>query len=159
MVAESLNKANQHLWDLLSEIPDPEIPVINLVELGVVRDIEDKGDHLVVTVTPTYTGCPAKQFFNELILEKLAEHGYNNVEIITKLSPAWSTDWLSEETRAKMMKDGISPPTSGDAVVACTNCHSTNTKMVSKFGSTPCQSLYTCNDCKEPFNYFKCHRP
>lgn len=159
MVAESLNKDNQHLWDLLSEVPDPEIPAINLVELGVVRDIEDKGDHLVVTVTPTYTGCPAKQFFNQLILEKLKENGYENVEIITKLSPAWSTDWLSEETRAKMLADGISPPTDDDSVVVCTNCKSTNTKMLSKYGSTPCQSLYQCKDCKEPFNYFKCHRP
>lgn len=159
MVAESLNKNNQHLWNLLSEIPDPEIPAINLVELGVVRDIEDKGDHLVVTITPTYTGCPAKQFFNDLILEKLKENGYEKVEIVTQLSPAWSTEWLSEETRTKMMKDGISPPTDNDAVIVCTNCKSTNTKMLSKFGSTPCQSMYQCNDCKEPFNYFKCHRP
>ena len=158
MVAESLHKKNKHLWDLLSEVPDPEIPVINLVELGVVRDIEDKGDVIVVTVTPTYTGCPAKQFFNDLITEKLHENGYKNVEIITKLSPAWNTDWLSEETKAKMMKEGISPPTDNNIVVTCPHCGSTNTKMISKFGSTPCQSLYSCNDCLEPFNYFKCHR-
>jgi ring-1,2-phenylacetyl-CoA epoxidase subunit PaaD len=159
MVAESLHKENKHLWDLLKEVPDPEIPAINLVELGVVRAIEDKGDVIAVTVTPTYTGCPAKQFFNELIIEKLNSNGYDNVEIITKLSPAWSTDWLSEETRAKMYKDGISPPTEGDTEIKCTNCGSTNTKMISRFGSTPCQSMYQCNDCKEPFNYFKCHRP
>lgn len=158
MVAESLHKKNEHLWDLLREVPDPEIPAINLVELGVVRDIEDKGDVVVVTITPTYTGCPAKQFFNQLIIEKLHENGYENVEINTQLSPAWNTDWLSEETRAKLMDEGISPPTDDNKVITCPNCKSTDTKMISQFGSTPCQSLYSCNDCKEPFNYFKCHR-
>lgn len=158
MVAESLHKDNQHLWDLLSEIPDPEIPVINLVELGVVREVEDKGDVIAVTVTPTYTGCPAKKLFNDLIIEKLNANGYNNVEIITKLSPAWNTDWLSEKTKAKMMKEGISPPTDDNKVITCPNCKSTNTKVISQFGSTPCQALYSCNECLEPFNYFKCHR-
>lgn len=158
MVAESLNKDNQHLWDLLSEIPDPEIPVINLVELGVVREVEDKGDVIVVTVTPTYTGCPAKKLFNDLIIEKLNSNGFENVEIITVLSPAWNTDWLSEETKAKMMEEGISPPTDDNKVITCPHCKSQNTKVISQFGSTPCQSLYSCKDCLEPFNYFKCHR-
>lgn len=158
MVAIQKNNETQKFWDLLSEVPDPEIPVINLVELGVVRNIELDGQTIIVTVTPTYTGCPAKKLFNDLITEKLNVNGYNNVEIITQLHPVWNTDWLSEETKAKMYKDGISPPTNDNLVITCPHCHSTNTEMVSQFGSTPCQSLYKCLDCLEPFNYFKCHR-
>ncbi|MBK9191026.1 MAG: phenylacetate-CoA oxygenase subunit PaaJ [Crocinitomicaceae bacterium] len=148
-----------HLWELLSEIPDPEIPVINLVELGVIRHIEEKPDQdkIIVTITPTYTGCPAKKLFQDLILEKLASKGYHNVEIISQLFPVWSTDWLTDETKEKLLKEGISPPTIGDKIVQCPKCKSTDTKMVSAFGSTPCQSLYTCNICSEPFNYFKCY--
>lgn len=153
-------KDHPHLWELLAEVPDPEIPVINLVELGVVRKIEINADsdRITVTVTPTYTGCPAKKLFNDLIIEKLNEHGYKDVEIISQLHPVWNTDWLSEETKAKMMKDGISPPSDDNKVITCPQCKSTNTKPISEFGSTPCQSLYSCNDCKEPFSYFKCHR-
>ena len=158
MVASNIHKENQHLWELLSEVPDPEIPVINLVELGVVREVKIENEKVIVTVTPTYTGCPAKKLFNDLILEKLHKNGYADVEIITVLSPAWNTDWLSDETKQKMLDDGISPPTHDNAVVVCPNCKSTNTKTISDFGSTPCQSLYSCIDCLEPFNYFKCHR-
>jgi ring-1,2-phenylacetyl-CoA epoxidase subunit PaaD len=148
-----------HLWEILSEVPDPEIPVINLVELGVIRKIEEKPEQekVIVTITPTYTGCPAKKLFNDLIIEKLNSKGYKNVEIISQLDPAWSTDWLSAETKAKLLNEGISPPTSGDKTIVCPNCKSTNTKMISRFGSTPCQSLYSCLDCMEPFNYFKCY--
>jgi len=160
MVGNVLDKNENHLWELLSEVPDPEIPVINLVELGVVRKIEEISDSakVIVTVTPTYTGCPAKKLFNDLITEKLNDNGYNDVEIITQLHPVWNTDWLSDETKAKMMKDGISPPNDDNKVITCPQCKSTNTKMISQFGSTACQSLYSCNECKEPFNYFKCHR-
>ena len=152
-------KTYDHLWEILEQVPDPEIPVINLVELGVVRKIEEfvDQDKIVVTITPTYTGCPAKKLFNDLIREKLAEHNYKNVEIISQLHPVWTTDWLSDETKAKLLKEGISPPTFGDKIIVCPNCKSTNSKMISQFGSTPCQSLYSCIDCKEPFNYFKCH--
>lgn len=148
-----------HLWEILSEIPDPEIPVMNLVELGVIRKIEERPDQdkVIVTVTPTYTGCPAKKLFNDLIIEKLAEHGYNNVEIISQLHPVWTTDWLSDETKEKLLREGISPPTIGNKVVICPRCKSQNTRVISQFGSTPCQALYSCDDCKEPFNYFKCH--
>ncbi|NOQ72105.1 MAG: phenylacetate-CoA oxygenase subunit PaaJ [Crocinitomix sp.] len=149
---------NIDLWEILKKVPDPEIPAINLVELGVIRVVERlENDKLKITITPTYTGCPAKKLFEELILEELAKHGYNDVEIISKLNPAWTTDWLSNETREKLLKDGISPPTIGDRVIICPQCKSTNTKLLSQFGSTPCQSLYSCNDCQEPFNYFKCH--
>lgn len=149
---------NSDIWSILERVPDPEIPVINLVELGVVREVErDENDHLTITITPTYTGCPAKKLFEDLIRETLAEHGYTNVTIQSKLNPAWTTEWLSEETKAKLMKEGISPPTVGDRVIPCPSCKSINTKIISQFGSTPCQSLYRCNDCLEPFNYFKCH--
>lgn len=153
-----VEKEYPELWDFLSEVPDPEIPIINLVELGVVREIAKEGDKVIVTVTPTYTGCPAKKLFNDLIIEKLHEKGIADVEIITVLSPAWNTDWLSEETKDKMYKDGISPPTADNKIIKCTNCGSIDTKVISEFGSTPCQSLYSCNQCLEPFNYFKCHR-
>ncbi len=147
------------LWSILSEVPDPEIPAINLVELGVVRKIEQDADTdtITVTITPTYTGCPAKKLFNDLIIEKLAEHGYQNVTIVSKLFPAWTTDWLSDKTKQKLMDEGIAPPTVGDRVVICPVCKSADTRLLSQFGSTPCQSLHSCNNCKEPFNYFKCH--
>lgn len=156
-----MNIALEHsdIWEILERVPDPEIPAINLVELGVVRAVErvEDSDKLIITITPTYTGCPAKKLFEDLILEELAKNGYTDVEIISKLNPAWTTDWLSDETKEKMMREGISPPTVGDRVIPCPVCKSTNTKMISQFGSTPCQSLYSCNDCLEPFNYFKCH--
>ena len=156
MVTQELNS---DLWKLLEEIPDPEIPIINLVELGVVRKVErEDPDKVIVTVTPTYTGCPAKKLFNDLILEKLRDNGFDNVEIITQIHPVWTTDWLSEETKAKLLKDGISPPTLNDSVIVCPHCKSENTSEVSRHGSTPCQAMYKCNDCLEPFNYFKCHR-
>lgn len=153
-----LNKEHPEIWTLLEQVPDPEIPVINLVELGVIRNVQKVEDKVIVTITPTYTGCPAKKLFNDLILEKLHANGYKDVEIETVLSPAWNTDWLSEKTKAKMLAEGISPPTTDDRVVTCPNCKSNNTKPISRFGSTPCQALYSCNECLEPFNYFKCHR-
>jgi ring-1,2-phenylacetyl-CoA epoxidase subunit PaaD len=146
------------IWDLLREVPDPEIPAINLVELGVIRSVKkDENDGVHIIITPTYTGCPAKKLFDDLIREKLSEYGYHKVSIISKLNPAWTTDWLSDETKEKMLNEGISPPTIGDKVVTCPVCKSTDTKMLSQFGSTACQSLYTCNSCLEPFNYFKCY--
>lgn len=148
---------NRAIWEILREVPDPEIPVINLVELGVIRAVDLDEDTLIITITPTYTGCPAKKLFEDLILEKLAEKGFSKVKIISKLNPAWTTEWLSEETRVKLMKEGISPPTVGDRIITCPQCGSTNTSLLSQFGSTPCQALYSCKDCSEPFNYFKCH--
>jgi len=156
MVAE---QSHTELWDLLREVPDPEIPIINLVELGVVRDIDrNENGRITVTITPTYTACPAKKFFEDLIIEKLRANGFEDIEIITRLDPIWTTDWLSEETKEKLMKDGISPPTLNNSVVVCPNCKSENTQPISEYGSVPCQSLYKCIDCLEPFSYFKCHR-
>jgi len=144
------------LWELMNQVPDPEIPIISLVELGVVREIHLKEDKVTIVITPTYTGCPAKKLFEDLIKEKLIDNQFNNFEIITKIHPTWTTDWLSEETKAKLLKDGISPPTIGNKDIICPQCKSKNTKEKSKFGSVACQSLYVCKDCKEPFNYFKC---
>ena len=152
-------KEFNHLWEILNEVPDPEILVISLVELGVVRKIVEYPDSQTVEViiTPTYTGCPAKKLFEDLIREKLAEKGYNKVNIISQLHPVWTTDWLSEETKSKLLAEGISPPTIGNKIIVCPRCKSTNTKMISAFGSTPCQAMYSCNECSEPFNYFKCY--
>ncbi|MBK7130894.1 MAG: phenylacetate-CoA oxygenase subunit PaaJ [Crocinitomicaceae bacterium] len=152
-------KEFNHLWEILNEVPDPEIPVISLVELGVIRKIVEYPDSQTVEViiTPTYTGCPAKKLFEDLIREKLAENGYNKVNIISQLHPVWTTDWLSDETKSKLLAEGISPPTIGNKIVMCPRCKSTNTKMISAFGSTPCQAMYSCNECSEPFNYFKCY--
>ena len=149
-------KEIKFLWELMEQVPDPEIPIINLVELGVVREIHADEDKVTVVITPTYTGCPAKKLFEDLIREKLAENNFNHIEIVTKIHPVWTTDWMNEETKAKLLKDGISPPTAGDKEIVCPQCKSLSTKEVSKFGSVACQSFYTCNDCKEPFNYFKC---
>jgi len=146
------------IWELMAQVPDPEIPIINLVELGVIRDVQydSTSQQVTITVTPTYTGCPAKKLFSDLIEEKLKENNYNHIKIIEQIHPAWTTDWLSEETKAKLLKDGISPPTIGNKNIICPHCKSSQTKMISQFGSTACQSLYQCEICKEPFNYFKC---
>ncbi|HAW52003.1 MAG TPA: phenylacetate-CoA oxygenase subunit PaaJ [Flavobacteriales bacterium] len=159
------DKKINELWELIKEVPDPEIPVLTLTDLGIVREITMSDEKVEVTITPTYTGCPAMKVFEEDITAKLNESGYKQVSIKTSLSPAWSTDWMSEEGKEKLMKYGISPPmgSSDKSVltgivknVPCPQCKSTKTELVSQFGSTPCKALYQCSDCKEPFDYFKC---
>jgi ring-1,2-phenylacetyl-CoA epoxidase subunit PaaD len=147
------------IWEILKTVPDPEIPAINLVELGVIRKVarEEGSEMILITITPTYTGCPAKKLFEDLIVETMFKNGYKKVQISSVLNPAWTTDWLSEETLQKLLDEGISPPTIGDKIIQCPHCKSKNTKLLSQFGSTPCQALYSCKDCLEPFNYFKCH--
>lgn len=166
MVAEEISEAN--VWKWLNEVPDPEIPVISIVELGVVRSfniIDEK--NIDVTITPTYSGCPAMNIFEEDIVLKLKEKGFENINIITVLSPAWTTDWIQDEVLEKLEKYGIAPPVKGTAdkgvlfdsgpkLLRCPKCKSNNTVLVSQFGSTACKALYTCSDCKEPFEYFKC---
>lgn len=147
----------EYILELLRQVPDPEIPTINLVELGVVRSVEEMEGHVKVIITPTYTGCPAKQLFVDLIREKLTTNGYPDAEIEMQLYPVWTTDWLSEETKTKLMQTGISPPVAHNAPVVCPHCGSKQTKAVSRFGATPCQALYVCDSCMEPFSYFKCH--
>ena len=149
----------------LGEVPDPEIPVISVVDLGIVRDVDVHDDgECVVTITPTYSGCPAMEVIAEDIDKALRARGVNKLRIVTRLSPAWTTDWMSDAGKAALKGYGIAPPVqqvidiSGLARgVRCPHCGSMHTRLTSQFGSTPCKALYQCLDCREPFDYFKCH--
>jgi ring-1,2-phenylacetyl-CoA epoxidase subunit PaaD len=148
------------VWQWLAEIPDPEVPAISIVDLGIVRDIKFRDDHCTVTITPTYSGCPAMDVIAHDIRQSLAEHGIAHVQLQTRLSPAWTTDWMSDAAKERLRGYGIAPPErliSIDPVIKCPLCGSTYTKMLSQFGSTSCKALYRCQDCLEPFDYFKSH--
>jgi ring-1,2-phenylacetyl-CoA epoxidase subunit PaaD len=153
------------IWQFLEEVADPEIPVLSVVDLGVVRNVEVNEDEVVVTITPTYSGCPAMKRMEDDIREKLLEKGIQSVKVDLILSPAWTTDWISEIGREKLREYGIAPPENepdksvlfaDPVVVPCPKCGSRNTRMVSQFGSTACKAQYQCNDCLEPYDYFKC---
>lgn len=141
------------IWAWLSEVPDPEIPVLSIVELGVIRAVET-GEKVVVRVTPTYSGCPATSIINLDIETKLREHGVKNIQLETQIAPPWTTDWIKPEAHEKLRAYGIAPPIVGQP--ACPRCQSVSTTLVSPFGSTPCKSHYKCADCLEPFDAFKC---
>jgi len=153
----------------LERVPDPEIPVLSVVDLGVIRDVTWEGETCVVTITPTYSGCPAMREISEDIQRTLADHGVTAVRVQTRLAPAWTTDWMSERGRAALKGYGIAAPAeraidiSGISrravgpVVRCPHCGSSETRLVSHFGSTSCKALYRCNACREPFDYFKTH--
>ena len=153
------------LWGYLSEVLDPEVPVLNVVELGIVRKVESIDNKVIITITPTYSGCPAMSVIEADIKAKMLEKSIPNIAIKTILSPAWTTDWMSIDAKKKLKEYGIAPPnknhTCTDQLLgepdACPFCNSPNTELKSQFGSTACKSLYVCNDCKEPFDYFKCH--
>ena len=153
------------VWDYLSEVLDPEVPVLNVVELGIVRKVEFNNEEIIITITPTYSGCPAMSVIESDIVSKMKEKNISNLSIKTVLSPAWTTDWMSKEAKGKLKEYGIAPPnkdhTCTDQLFGepdeCPFCNSSNTELKSQFGSTACKSLYVCNDCKEPFDYFKCH--
>ena len=155
-----------HIWKLLDHVMDPEIPVLSTVDLGVIRSIDLSDDRLQVVITPTYSGCPAMNTIEEDIRSTLEKNGFENLEIKTVLEPAWTTDWLTEKGREKLEEFGIAPPVDKSSdkmmlagklpVVKCPRCKSENTVMVSQFGSTACKAHYKCNDCLEPFDYFKC---
>jgi ring-1,2-phenylacetyl-CoA epoxidase subunit PaaD len=144
------------IWDWLDSVPDPEIPVISLVDLGVIRDVVWEGDTLQVTVTPTYSGCPATAVINMDIVSALRERGLTRIELKRQLSPAWTTDWLSQKGRAKLEGYGIAPPSPAGGPDRCPQCGSARVTRVSQFGSTPCKAHWRCDDCLEPFDYFKC---
>lgn len=144
------------VWDWLSAVPDPEIPVISLTDLGIIRDVAWAGDTLVVTVTPTYSGCPATSIINLDIETALRGHGIEKIALKRQLSPAWTTDWLSDEGRKKLEAYGIAPPQPAGGPDHCPHCGSENVEKVSQFGSTPCKATWRCTDCLEPFDYFKC---
>jgi ring-1,2-phenylacetyl-CoA epoxidase subunit PaaD len=156
----------EQLFSLLSEIPDPEIPVINIIELGILRDVQWDGTLCTIIITPTYSGCPAMKVIEDDIRIKLNEIGISNVKIELVYSPAWTTDWISDIAKEKLRAYGIAPPdhsTIDKGVLMgkarelkCPQCGSKNTEMISQFGSTACKALYRCLDCKEPFDYFKC---
>lgn len=144
--------------ELLEQVTDPEIPVISVLDLGIVREVKADGDSVEVIITPTYSGCPAMLEIERDIHNTLKKAGYEKVKITTVLSPAWTTDWMTEEGKRKLEEYGIAPPNpTAPEDVRCPLCKSHNTTLISQFGSTACKSLYKCNDCLEPFDYFKCH--
>ncbi len=152
---------NKVIWDLLDAVCDPEIPVISLWDLAVLTNIEYNNNTVVVTLTPTYSGCPAMEVMREDIITTLLENNYPQVEIKIQLSPAWSSNALSPEGRNRLRESGITPPDmqcgrqSHLESIACPKCHGSKTRQISEFGSTACKALYQCQDCLEPFDYFK----
>jgi ring-1,2-phenylacetyl-CoA epoxidase subunit PaaD len=162
------------VWAWLGEVADPEIPVISVVDLGIVRAVDWNGDECVVTITPTYSGCPAMAVIAGSVTQALHARGIGKVRLVSQLSPAWTTDWMSDAGKAALKGYGIAPPgqqaidisglragvrrqEAAAPEVACPNCGSVHTQLTSQFGSTPCKALYKCLECREPFDYFKCH--
>lgn len=159
MIVHTIDK--ETIYSYLEEIKDPEVPVLSIIDLGIVRDIKMNGEELEVIITSTYTGCPAMDMIAADIRTELATLGFKKIKITNTLSPAWTSDWMSEEGKRKLKEYGIAPPDKRFTIpkdgVECPLCHSNNTRLVSEFGSTACKALCQCNDCKEPFDYFKCH--
>lgn len=156
----------ESILSILAHVSDPEVPVLSILDLGIVRDIQIHDDDKVdIGITPTYSGCPAMSMIAVNIKMELLAHGLKQVNIHEVLSPAWTTDWMTEEGKQKLNAYGIAPPQYNtannpherDAVVPCPLCESKDTVLVSQFGSTACKALYKCNSCLEPFDYFKCH--
>lgn len=162
MVEPALDRDTVLEW--LAEVPDPEIPVLSIMDLGIVRDVEIDGG-VVVSLSPTYSGCPATEVIEYSVIAALEDRGIRDVSIKRVLSPPWTTDWISDAGREKLREYGIAPPERGGSKrallqgkrrVACPQCESENTEVVSEFGSTACKASYRCTDCLEPFEYFKC---
>ena len=157
--------STDEIYSYLNNVCDPEVPVLTVLDLGVVRDVQVIDDAVKVIITPTYSGCPAMNTISANIKFELLAQGLKNVEVIETLSPPWTTDWMSEEGKRKLKEFGIAPPqyqqkdnpNEEDAIVPCPLCESKNTQLVSQFGSTSCKALYKCKDCLEPFDYFKCY--
>jgi len=155
----------QRIWDLAATVVDPEIPVLTIEDLGILRDVEVADDAVTVTITPTYSGCPAMDAIRDDLLAAFAREGIPNVAVKTSLAPAWTTDWMSEDGKRKLTEYGIAPPSGHSTVTRgpirltlatrCPRCGSADTVEVSRFGSTSCKALYECRGCLEPFDYFK----
>jgi ring-1,2-phenylacetyl-CoA epoxidase subunit PaaD len=164
-VLEPDSELRQRAWDAAASVVDPEIPVLTIADLGVLRDVVLDGDHVEVAITPTYSGCPAMNMIALEIEVALERAGFCSPKVRTVLSPAWTTDWMSEEGRRKLHAYGIAPPQDsnsrralfGEQAVTCPQCGSANTELLSEFGSTSCKALWRCKACREPFDYFKCH--
>jgi ring-1,2-phenylacetyl-CoA epoxidase subunit PaaD len=144
------------IWQWLDTVPDPEIPVISLVDLGIIRGVDWQGDTLIVTLTPTYSGCPATSVINLDIETALRGRGITKLKLKRQLSPAWTTNWLSQKGRAALEKYGIAPPQAAGGPTRCPLCKGDDLEKLSQFGSTPCKAQWRCRDCLEPFEYFKC---
>ena len=164
-VLEQDSELRQRAWDAAASVVDPEIPVLTIADLGVLRGVSLDGDHVEVAITPTYSGCPAMNMIALEIEIALERAGFRRPKVRTVLSPAWTTDWMSEEGRQKLRDYGIAPPQAshsrralfGEQTVACPQCGSEKTELLSEFGSTSCKALWRCKSCREPFDYFKCH--
>lgn len=152
MVAADISREQVFEW--LAAVPDPEIPVLSILDLGIVRDVK-LGDKIIVSLAPTYSGCPATDVIESSVVRELQQRGLEDIEIRRVLSPPWTTDWITDAGREKMRRYGIAPPTE-QKPVACPQCESTDTERVSEFGSTACKAAYRCRSCLEPFEYFKC---
>ncbi|WP_316167963.1 MULTISPECIES: 1,2-phenylacetyl-CoA epoxidase subunit PaaD [unclassified Bradyrhizobium] len=167
MVATATSDADlrQRAWEAAASVTDPEIPVLTIDDLGVLREVEVSGDSVEVAVTPTYSGCPAMNMIALEIELALERAGFREIHVRTVLSPAWTTDWMSEEGRRKLREYGIAPPLAANSrralfgleQVSCPQCGSAETELLSEFGSTSCKALWRCKACREPFDYFKCH--
>jgi len=164
-VLDSDSELRRRAWDAAASVVDPEIPVLTIADLGVLRDVAFDGDHVEVVITPTYSGCPAMNMIALEIEVALERAGFRRPKVRTVLSPAWTTDWMSEDGRRKLHAYGIAPPQAsssrralfGEQTVACPQCGSDKTELLSEFGSTSCKALWRCKACREPFDYFKCH--
>ncbi len=156
-----------NVWQILSEVKDPEVPVLSIIDLGIVRAITIEDEKIIIAITPTYSGCPAMDVIAMDIRLKLIEKGYRNVTIRQQLSPAWTTDWMTEEGKEKLKAFGIAPPNPKqqfctsemfrEEAIECPHCKSFHTEIISEFSSTACKAMYRCLDCREAFDYFKCH--
>jgi len=166
MITNKIDKRT--IYSYLEEVKDPEVPVLNVIDMGIIRDVMLHEDQLEIIITPTYSGCPAMDVIAMNIRIMLSTLGFKKIKITQSLSPAWTTDWMSEQGKRKLKEYGIAPPGPKPQVcneklfgpneaIQCPHCDSWHTHRVSEFGSTPCKALYVCDDCKEPFDYFKCH--
>ena len=167
-MVNKIDISKEKVWSILETVTDPEVPVLTIIDLGIVRDIKINDAGIEIIITPTYTGCPAMDMIAMNIKLALIENDFQSIKVTSVLSPVWTTDWMSEAGKQKLKEYGIAPPNpkqqvcnndlfAPDEAVQCPHCNSYRTHRVSEFGSTACKSLFQCDDCKEPFDYFKCH--
>ena len=147
--------SREQIYEWLADVPDPEIPVLSILDLGIVHDVSVNGG-VTVSLTPTYSGCPATEVIESSVLAALAKKGIESIAIKRVLSPPWTTDWISDAGREKLREYGIAPPARASRTIACPQCESLHTERISEFGSTACKAAWRCRDCLEPFEYFKC---
>ena len=167
-MVNTIDISKEKVWTILETVTDPEVPVLTITDLGIVRDVKINDAGIEIIITPTYTGCPAMDMIAMNIRLALIENGFQNIKVTSVLAPVWTTDWMSEAGKQKLKEYGIAPPNpkqqvcnndlfAPDEAVQCPHCNSYRTHRISEFGSTACKSLFQCDDCKEPFDYFKCH--